>query len=102
ISKILSAPARLEVTLANVAHILSAFLAMRRGTVVVLDDAGDPEIVATGGAGDARPPQRVIDRIVATATPVVVSDVAADPLFAEAPVAGEPGGARVSFIGVPC
>lgn len=105
ISKILSTPARLEVTLAAVAHILSAFLAMRRGTIVVLDEAGDPEIVATGGgasgASTAAPPQRVIDRIVATATPVVIGDIAADPLFAEAPATAEPGGARVSFIAVP-
>jgi Nif-specific regulatory protein len=104
ISKILSAPARLEVTLANVAHILSAFLAMRRGTIVVLDDAGDPEIVATGGGGPAaaaRPPQRVIDRLVATATPVVVSDIASDPLFAGETVHADPSGARVSFIAVP-
>lgn len=104
ISKILSAPARLEVTLANVAHILSAFLAMRRGTIVVLDEAGDPEIVATGGGGpaaDARPPQRVIDRLVATATPVVVTDIASDPLFAGETVHADASGARVSFIAVP-
>ncbi len=108
ISKILNTPARLEITLANVANILTSFLQMRRSMIVVLDKEGDPEIVATGGwAGEVngrpidRLPQAVIDRLVATATPLISQDIAADPLFARA-VASEPAEAnRVAFIGVP-
>jgi len=108
ISKILNTPARLEVMLANVANILTSFLQMRRGMIVVLDAEGDPEIVANAGWAGAvkgRPidslPQRVIDQIVATTTPVVVQDVAADPLFASATDFIDGEGSRVSFIGVP-
>jgi len=109
ISKILTVPDRLEITLANVVNVLTSFLSMRRGMIVVLDEAGDPEIVATAGsAGPAKGraidclPQAVIDRIVATMTPLVVPDVAAEPLFAPARAAmldGRDG--RVSFVGVP-
>ena len=72
ISKILNTPMRLEVMLGNVVNILTSFLLMRRGMIVVVDADGEPEIVATAGwAGEAkdRPrdslPQKVIDRIVA-------------------------------------
>ncbi|MDR3376437.1 MAG: nif-specific transcriptional activator NifA [Ancalomicrobiaceae bacterium] len=111
ISKILATPMRLEVTLASVANILTSFLQMRRGVIVVLDGDGEPEIVATGGVSRVIKgktlksiPQPVIDRIVATATPVVVQDVASDPMFAEADWQDgddRPAETRVSFIGVP-
>ena len=106
ISKILNAPVRLESMLASVVNILTSFLAMRRGMIVVIDEAGEPEIVATAGwAGEVkgRPidslPQAVIDRIVATQTSLVVQDTAVDPLFADTPAAHDPS--RVSFVGVP-
>ena len=106
ISKILNAPVRLESMLASVVNILTSFLAMRRGMIVVIDEAGEPEIVATAGwAGEVkgRPidslPQAVIDRIVATQTSLVVQDTAVDPLFAGTPAAHDPS--RVSFVGVP-
>nr|WP_053239770.1 nif-specific transcriptional activator NifA [Pleomorphomonas koreensis] len=106
ISKILNAPIRLESMLANVVNILTSFLAMRRGMIVVIDDAGEPEIVATAGwAGEVkgRPidslPQVVIDRIVATQTSLVVQDTAVDPLFVGTAAAHDPS--RVSFVGVP-
>lgn len=107
ISKIINTPARLEAMLPNVANILTSFLYMRRSMIVIIDGAGEPEIVATGGWGAevrgrdvATLPQRVIDRIVATAMPLVVQDIAADPLFAEMeqPAAGDN---QVSFLGVP-
>jgi Nif-specific regulatory protein len=108
ISKILNAPARLEQTLANVVNVLSSFLDMRLGMVVILDGDGEPEIVATSGwaSGLGKPietlPRAVLDRIVATATPLVVEDVGKDPLFA--PVADfirERMQGSVSFIGAP-
>ncbi|MER2605149.1 MAG: nif-specific transcriptional activator NifA, partial [Siculibacillus sp.] len=110
ISKILTTPARLEVTLSNVVNVLTSFLQMRRGMIVVLDGSDEVEIVATAGwAGEASKggraidtlPRGVIDRIVATTTPFVVPDVASEPLFASATGIGADGDARVSFIGVP-
>ena len=109
ISKILTTPARLEIALSNVVNVLTSFLQMRRGMIVVLDDPGEIEIVAAAGwtrQGDVRAidslPRAVIDRIVATSTPLVVHDVAREPLFAGAKglMAGE-SDARVSFLGVP-
>lgn len=104
ISKILAEPARLEITLANVVNILSSFLQMRQGAILVLDEAGLPEIIAT--AGYSHPPgedhfmpvpQAVIDQIVATATPLVVQDIRRSSLFTEADHAVS----GVCFIGVP-
>ncbi len=109
ISKILNSAARLDETLGNVVNVLTSFLDMRLGMIVILDDEGEPEIVATAGwASEAkgRPietlPRAVIDRLVATATPVVVEDIGEDPLFARsaALITSRIEG-RVSFIGVP-
>ncbi len=61
ISKVLAEPSRLELTLANVINILSSFLKMRRGAIIVLDGEGLPEITATAGFTAARegiPPTR--------------------------------------------
>ncbi len=109
ISKLLNAPLRLEGILASVANVLSSFLQMRLSVIVILDADGDPEIVATaGGAGESHGkgieilPQAVIDRLVATQTPLVVQNVAADPLFSEAaPRITRDLSARVAFLGVP-
>jgi Nif-specific regulatory protein len=108
ISKILTAPARLEQTLANVVSVLSSFLDMKLGMIVILDSKGDPEIVATSNWADQmhrRPietlPAKIIDRLVATTMPVIVEDVTADPLFAgAADIITTCLGSRVSFIGV--
>ncbi len=109
ISKILSAPTRLEQTLANVVNVLSCFFDMRLGMIVILDADGEPEIIATAGwATEAKGkpietvPSVVIDRLVATATPVVVEDVTKDPLFAKAAdLITQRLDGRVSFLGVP-
>ncbi len=109
ISKILNAATRLDQTLGNVVNVLTSFLDMRLGMIVILDADGEPEIIATAGwASEAsgKPietlPHDVLDRLVATATPVVVEDVAEDPLFARASgvIASRIKG-RVSFIGAP-
>src|SRR5208282_1185705 len=109
ISKILNGAARLEQTLANVVNVLSCFFDMRLGMIVILDADGEPEIIATAGwatEANGKPietlPRVVIDRLVATATPVVVEDVTKDPLFAKAAdlITRRLEG-RVSFLGVP-
>jgi len=108
ISKLLTSPRRLEVTLAEIVGVLSSFLDMRRGMIVMLEDQGEPEIVCTSGgwsqeAERAPPlPQGAIDQIVATATPLVVGDIGAHALFRRSGyLASTQGPSRVSFIGVP-
>ena len=109
ISKILNAASRLDQTLAGVVNVMSSFLEMRLGMITILDSRGEPEIVASAGwAGETRGrsidtlPRVVIDRIVATGTPVLVEDIFSDPMFASAAdlIASRLEG-RVAFIGVP-
>src|SRR5271166_1968534 len=109
ISKILNGAARLDQALVSVVNVLTSFLDMRLGMIVILDADGEPEIVATAGwASEAkgRPietlPHAVIDRLVATSTPIVIEDIAEDPLFAKAAeiILSRLDG-HVSFLGVP-
>ncbi len=106
ISKVLTSPTRLEATLSSVMTLLMSFLDMRHGLIALLNEDGDPEMVVGSGWSEAvakryfeRLPERAIGQIVATKMPLVVVDVAADPLFPnwEAP----PVGRRCCFIGVP-
>ncbi|ARO32566.1 Nif-specific regulatory protein NifA 1 (plasmid) [Rhizobium etli] len=109
ISKVLTAPARLEITLANVVNVLSSFLQIRHGAIVVLDAEGQPEIAATGDIPPASPsaargviPKAVIDHIVTTGTPFVVQDVGKSELFqADPQPPWSSGTVPVTFIGVP-
>lgn len=109
ISKILSVPARLETTLSNVLTLLSSFLEMRHGMIALLADDGAPRaVVGVGWSEDhakayfERLPERAIGQIVATKMPVVIEDVAKNPLFSEWYAAErEPTDCRISFIGVP-
>ncbi|AZO34203.1 MAG: nif-specific transcriptional activator NifA [Mesorhizobium sp.] len=106
ISKLLTAPARLEITLANVANVLSSFVQMRRGAIVVLDAEGQPQISATSGgtvpqsgAGSVVP-QAVIDKIAATGVPIVIQDTRTSELFQADPQSSSDTTAT-AFIGVP-
>ncbi|MDE1571102.1 nif-specific transcriptional activator NifA [Aquabacter sp. P-9] len=109
ISKILTAARRLELTLANVVNVLSSMLQMRHGMIVILDRQGEPDMVATTGWTPqiaqhirSRVPQKAIDQIVATATPLVVQDVSAHALFEGHEDLFAPAEeTTVSFIGVP-
>ncbi len=110
ISKILTAPARLEITLANVVNLLQSFMQMRHGTVSLLADDGVPDITVgagwnegTDGRYRARLPSHAIDQIIATSVPLVVENVSAHPVFsaADAAALGATNETRVSFIGVP-
>src|SRR5271166_7180944 len=89
ISKILNGAARLDQALVSVVNVLTSFLDMRLGMIVILDEDGEPEIVASAGwASEAKGkpietlPRAVIDQLVATSTPIAVEDVAKDPSFA--------------------
>jgi Nif-specific regulatory protein len=109
ISKALAAPQPLERTLAGVIAILSSFMQMRRGMIVMLDEAGDPEMAASAGGDDDRPmkskslvPQRAIDQIVATGAPLVIDNIAGHFLFTgSAYLHLAPPRIKTSFIAVP-
>ncbi|APG86798.1 nitrogen fixation protein NifA (plasmid) [Sinorhizobium americanum CCGM7] len=88
ISKVLTAPTRLEITLTNVVNILSSMLEMRDAAIVVLENENEPEIVATAGitpsphsGGGRVVSQATIDEIVATGAPVVIQDASKSELL---------------------
>lgn len=112
VSKILARPARVEMTLSNVLNLLSSFLDMQHGTVVLLDDEDVPDIVIgtswtedVAAAGLVRLPRKALDQVVATAMPLVVQNARGHPLFQNTDIgeASETAGKQlpVSFIGVP-
>ncbi|WP_371817857.1 nif-specific transcriptional activator NifA [Bradyrhizobium sp. CCBAU 53421] len=110
ISKILTAPCRLEVTLANVVDLLQSFVQMRHGIVSLFDDEGMPDITVGAGWSEGsddrfrmRLPRKAIDQIVATDRPLVAENVATEPAFsaADLEVLGASDNIPVSFIGVP-
>ncbi|MCP1835271.1 Nif-specific regulatory protein [Bradyrhizobium sp. USDA 4532] len=110
ISKILNAPCRLEVTLANVLDLLQSFVQMRHGIVSLFDDDGTPDITVGAGWSEGsderyrmRLPRMAIDQIVAADRPLVAENVAAEPAFsaADLEVLGASDSTPVSFIGVP-
>ena len=110
ISKILTAPTRLETTLANVVNLLQSFLQMRHGVVALLADDGVPDLAVGAGWSEGsderyrgRLPQKAVDQIVATAMPLVAENIATHPAFSPADVEtlGASDTTRVSFIGVP-
>ena len=82
---------------------------MRHGMIALLADDGAPRaVVGVGWSEDhakayfERLPERAIGQIVATKMPVVIEDVAKNPLFSEWYAAErEPTDCRISFIGVP-
>ncbi|MER9767938.1 nif-specific transcriptional activator NifA [Mesorhizobium sp. M0189] len=109
ISKVLTAPSELEITLANVVNILPSYLQMRHGAIVVLDAEGEPEIAATAGNTDAPQsgtrrviPQAITDQIVATGTPLFIPDVRKSQLFqADLQTSSSSGTIPIAFIGIP-
>ncbi|MGJ4930113.1 nif-specific transcriptional activator NifA [Bradyrhizobium sp. HKCCYLS2038] len=110
ISKILAAPTRLEITLANVVNLLQSFMQMRHGVVSLLADDGIPDLAVGAGWSEGsderyreRLPQKAIDQIVATAVPLIAENVADHPAFsaADAVTLGAGADVRVSFLGVP-
>jgi len=110
ISKILTAPNRLETTLSTVVNLLSSFMQMRHGVISLLADDGIPDITVGAGWHEgtderyrARLPEKAIGQVIATAVPLIAENVASHPAFsaADAAVLGASDQVRVSFIGVP-
>ena len=96
--------------MSGVLALLSSFLDMRHGLIALLAPGGAPELVvgsdcdrASAMAFFERLPERAIGQIVVTQMPLVIPDIARDPLFSNAAVEEirGPHGEAVSFIGVP-
>jgi len=109
ISKLLTAPARLEATLGGVLQLLSSFLDMRHGLIALLDEHGAPEVVVGSGWSEAtakhyfeRLPERAIGRIVVTRMPLVIEHMKSDTLFENWDFSEwDAAEGDFSFIGVP-
>jgi Nif-specific regulatory protein len=112
VSKILAKPARLETMLSNVLNLLSSFLEMQHGTIVLFDDDDVPDIVVgacwtedVAAQGHDRLPRKALDQIVATAMPLIVQNAGKHPYFQNTYTEDTGDGAEpsrpVSFIGVP-
>ncbi len=108
ISKILVAPSKIETTLANVLNLLSSFMDMRNGTIMLLDVDDVPDVViGTCWSAEVATlrrqtlPQKALDQIVATGMPLVVQNTARHELFADNPLSTSDSEANVAFIGVP-
>lgn len=106
ISKILARPARLESTLSNVLNLLSSFLDLRHGTIMLMDVDEErgcyvgtcwSEGLESGGSIDH--PRAALDQIVATAMPLIVNNVQVNPLFEGSALSRATEAA--AFIGVP-
>jgi Nif-specific regulatory protein len=108
ISKLLTSPTRLEITLARVMHLLSSFLDMRHGLIALLGKDNGPEVVVGSGWSEATArryfeqlPEQAIGRIVVTETPLVVENMREDALFESFDFSAWGDSADVSFVGVP-
>ncbi|HET7543754.1 MAG TPA: nif-specific transcriptional activator NifA [Polyangiaceae bacterium] len=108
ISKLLTAPGRLEVTLGKVMHLLSSFLDMRHGLIALLGNDNGPEVVVGSGWSEATArryfeqlPEQAIGRIVVTEMPLVVENMREDALFENFDFSEWGPSADVSFVGVP-
>jgi Nif-specific regulatory protein len=109
ISKLLTTPARLEATLAQVLSVLSNFLEMQHGLIAFFDEEGAPELVVGTGTSPASAkryfqqlPEQVIGRVVVTQMPLLVENMREDPLFEGSEyLEWASGDAQVAFIGVP-
>ena len=108
ISKILTSSLDLRTTLREVLKVLSSYLQMRRGVVLLRQDDGEllllsaakpSPVAAEAGTGDV--PMAALERILTSEMPFVARHAAEDPFVGERGYADIPGEQRVAFIGVP-
>jgi Nif-specific regulatory protein len=90
ISKILGATLDLDRALHDVLNVLSAYLNMRSGAVLLKDEEGKPALAAVTGmslhmarSGAIRYPFAVAEKVMSSGTPLVAPDAAAEPLLAD-------------------
>ncbi len=109
ISKILSSSLDLNKTAREVLGVLSSHLKMRRGMISLVQASGDLHVVeATGMSAEAaqrgrfRKGEGITGRILETGMPMVIPDVAKEPLFLNRTGSRSMAEGRVvAFIGVP-
>ncbi|WP_095205391.1 GAF domain-containing protein [Mesorhizobium carmichaelinearum] len=109
ISRALTAPTRLETTLANFMNVLSQFMEMVHGAIVVLDGKGEPQFEATVGSIDQSAsgtrriiPQVGLDQVVGTGTSLMIPDISKSQLFqADFQTRWSDVTVPITFIGVP-
>ena len=90
ISKILGATLDLDRALHDVLNVLSSYLNMRRGAVVLTDESGKAGLAAVSGmslqsarGGALKYPFAAAERVITTGIPLVVPDAADEPTLAE-------------------
>jgi Nif-specific regulatory protein len=90
ISKLLTRPARLEVSLSGVINLLASFLDMNNGLIALLDEGNQTSMVVGAGWCEAtarehfeRLPEQAVGQIVVSGMPLVVRNIAESPLFAD-------------------
>ncbi|CAA7625398.1 nif-specific transcriptional activator NifA [Magnetospirillum sp. UT-4] len=91
ISKVLGSTLDMDKALHDVLNILSSYLHMRHGAIVLRDPEGEAlEISAVAGmslklarSGELRYPMAAVAKVVQTGIPMVVPDAADEPLLAE-------------------
>lgn len=112
ISRVLALAARLETKLGGVLGLLASYLDMRNGLIAILTPDGNPMMTIGSEADETTArnyfdelPERAIGSIVVTKMPLVVGDVATDPLFSDwlhgRLEATQANGEVCAFIGVP-
>lgn len=109
ISKILSSSLDLRLTLREVLGVLSSHLEMRRGMASLVQDSGELHVVSASGLsmeemerGRYRMGEGITGRIMKSGSPMVIPDIANEPLFLNRTGSRRLAeGQVVSFIGVP-
>jgi Nif-specific regulatory protein len=109
ISKILSSSLDLPKTLREVLNVLSSYLKMHRGTVSLVHDADELHVIGASGLSDEavrrgryRAGEGVTGRILKTGMPMVVPDIAKEPLFLNRTGARDlSDDQKTAFVGVP-
>ncbi|MDO8605655.1 MAG: nif-specific transcriptional activator NifA [Phaeospirillum sp.] len=109
ISKVLGATLDLDKALHEVLNILSAYLDMRHGAVVLNDESGKPALAAVTGmslrmaqSGGIKYPFTAAEKVIATGIPMVTANAVDEPLLADYVTANAAlEGEDVSFFCVP-
>ncbi|HXP97726.1 MAG TPA: nif-specific transcriptional activator NifA, partial [Telmatospirillum sp.] len=109
ISKILGATLDLDKALHDVLNVLSSFLQMRHGAVVLRDEEGNAALSAVSGmslpmarSGALKYPIEAAHKVIATGIPMVVPEASEDPLLADYVAASDVvEGEDISFFCVP-
>jgi Nif-specific regulatory protein len=108
LSKLLTTPDQVELTLSRVMALLASFLDMRHGLVALMDHDGSVEEVIGAGWTEAsaetylsQAPEHALASVVEKKAPFVVESMRSHPLFAASELREWPADAEVAFIAVP-